>query len=65
MGQTKTHLVAVQYGENDTVLNVIKVFNIDDNKYRELLNKRFLWEKKIGKSYYNTRKTNQRFNWWD
>lgn len=44
MGQTKTHLVAIQYGVNDTVLNVIKVFNIDDNKYKELLNKKFLYE---------------------
>lgn len=42
----KTFLVAVQYGAGDTIMNVIKVKSVDELKYRELLNKKFIYDQK-------------------
>ena len=40
----KQFLVAVQYGGGDTIMNVIKVKSVNEQTYRELLNKKFLYD---------------------
>lgn len=40
----KNHLVAVQYGGGETVLNVIKCIYVNEATYRSLLNKKFLYD---------------------
>ena len=42
----KQFLVAIQYGGGDTIMNVIKVKSVDEQKYRELLNKKFIYDQK-------------------
>ena len=45
--EKRNHLVAVQYGSGETVLNVIKVINVNDQTYKALLNKKFLYDQQV------------------
>ena len=42
----KQFLVAIQYGAGDTIMNVIKVKSVCEQTYRELLNKKFIYDQK-------------------